>query len=128
MDQQDQEDQDDEVDQQDQEDRSDQEDQEGQGDQEDDEAVESTSESIPEKSYLVNYFRKLQARLSQEQYPSEYARGTFWIEPMMTYFLLKKTNKPEAHYQPRVFLWVPHLLLAKRLEELHCPTCKSNVQ
>ncbi|KAI8384209.1 hypothetical protein BD560DRAFT_385330, partial [Blakeslea trispora] len=64
------------------------------------------SDSLPEDSFLISSFQETQSRLSRENYPSEYARGTFWIEPMM----LKKNKKAESFYQPRIFLWIPHLL------------------
>ncbi|OBZ81588.1 hypothetical protein A0J61_10364, partial [Choanephora cucurbitarum] len=43
-------------------------------------------------SVLTEYFGGLQARLANEEYPSEYNNGTFWIEPMMTFFLFQKRD------------------------------------
>ncbi|KAI7875757.1 uncharacterized protein EV154DRAFT_606811 [Mucor mucedo] len=71
---------------------------------------------------------KIQARLSTEEYPSEYERGTFWIEPMMSYFIHKNNKKIEDIYQPRVFLWIPHLLIDEKLAGLCCPTCDSKIE
>ncbi|KAG2193510.1 hypothetical protein INT47_004745 [Mucor saturninus] len=76
---------------------------------EENEVEDFITDILPRGSYLASYFEKIQARLSTEEYPSEYERGTFWIEPMMSYFIHKNNKKIEDIYQPRVFLWIPHL-------------------
>ena len=86
------------------------------------------SDSLPEESVISLYLESIQNRLSREDYPSEYARGTFWIEPMMPFFMLKKNKKVESLYHPRVFLWIPHLLLSEGLAAIHCPCCKSKME
>ncbi|OBZ87400.1 hypothetical protein A0J61_04570 [Choanephora cucurbitarum] len=62
------------------------------------------SDSLPEESVISLYLESIQNRLSREDYPSEYARGTFWIEPMMPFFMLKKNKKVESLYHPRGLL------------------------
>ncbi|KAI8334041.1 hypothetical protein BD560DRAFT_414762 [Blakeslea trispora] len=66
-----------------------------------DQEEEFVSDSLPQDSFLISYFQKIQSRLCQEDCPSEYSRGTFWIEQMMPYFMLKKKKKIESFYQPR---------------------------
>ncbi|KAI8332327.1 hypothetical protein BD560DRAFT_441080 [Blakeslea trispora] len=94
----------------------------------DEDLEEFVSDNLPEDSHLSTYFESAQVRLSKESYPSKYARGTFWIEPMMSYFILKKNKKVESLYQPRIFLWIPHLLTEEGLKGLHCPSCDSRIE
>ncbi|KAF7720604.1 hypothetical protein EC973_007053, partial [Apophysomyces ossiformis] len=70
---------------------------------------------------LERYFLSIQNRLSQERYPTEYSLGTFWISPRSPFFALRNNAlDPDMLCHPRVFLWIPHLLVEKRLR---CPTC-----
>ncbi|KAI7896231.1 uncharacterized protein EV154DRAFT_492751 [Mucor mucedo] len=78
-------------------------------------SVETEEVEENEESYLASCFEKIQARLSAEEYPSEYERGTFWIEPMMCYFIHKNNKKIEDIYQPR-------------LAGLCCPTCDLKIE
>ncbi|OBZ82605.1 hypothetical protein A0J61_09343, partial [Choanephora cucurbitarum] len=86
------------------------------------------SVSLPEESATSLYLESIQNRLSREDYPSVYARGTFWIEPMMPFFMLKKNKKIEFLHHLQVFLWIPHLLLSEWLAAIHCPCCKSKME
>ncbi|KAG2212725.1 hypothetical protein INT47_000702 [Mucor saturninus] len=95
---------------------------------EENEVEDFITDILPRGSYLASYFEKIQARLSTEEYPSEYERGTFWIEPMMSYFIHKNNKKIEDIYQLRVFLWIPHLLIDEKLAGLCCPTCDSKIE
>ncbi|KAI7887063.1 uncharacterized protein EV154DRAFT_485029 [Mucor mucedo] len=81
---------------------------------------EEMNDVLPENSVLTEYFENLQIRLTNEGYPSEYNNGTFWIEPMMTFFALQSKKEINYLYRPRVFLWIPHLLLNKGLGRLRC--------
>ncbi|KAG2191880.1 hypothetical protein INT47_006471 [Mucor saturninus] len=65
---------------------------------EENEVEDFITDILPRGSYLASYFEKIQARLSTEEYPSEYERGTFWIEPMISYFTHKNNKKIEDIY------------------------------
>ena len=41
----------------------------------------------------------------------------------MAYFALKRGEKAEYLYRPRVFLWIPHVLIPNGLEGIRCPKC-----
>ncbi|KAG2207973.1 hypothetical protein INT47_010957 [Mucor saturninus] len=60
---------------------------------EENEVEDFITEILPRGSYLASYFEKIQARLSTEEYPSEYERGTFWFEPLMLWYLTKYYNR-----------------------------------
>ncbi|KAL9536874.1 hypothetical protein MBANPS3_012294 [Mucor bainieri] len=86
--------------------------------------VESSSSTTIPKAVLENYFDKIQTRLLSEPYPSEYSRGTFWITPKMPFFAIKDKLDVDHIYLPKVFLWVPHLLIPGGMSALRCPDCK----
>ncbi|KAG2216099.1 hypothetical protein INT45_001361 [Circinella minor] len=103
---------------------------------EEDEVIPNTIKSIENKlkSYnernngvLANYFSSIVNRIKVKDngYPSEYRRGTFWVEPKAPFFALREQNllNPTPLYYPRVFLWLPHLLIDKPLSCSE-PGCK----
>lgn len=75
---------------------------------------------------MERYFRSIQKRLVEQDLPEEYAKGTFWVEPPSPYFALRQNPlDPTMLYRPRVFLWMPHLLVENRLR---CPQCNANLE
>lgn len=68
------------------------------------EDVTDIADSLPKNSILFSYFESLQARLVAEPFPSEYDRGTFWIEPMAPFFAFRENRNVDYLYKPRVFL------------------------
>lgn len=54
------------------------------------------------------YFSRLQERLRREKVPKEYSLGTFWVVPDNT--------DPSSRYLPKVFLWLPHLLVSEPIQ------------
>ena len=62
-------------------------------------------------------------RIVKEGYPSEYCNGTFWVCPKDAYFTLIDDLNPNALYFPRIFLWLPHLLIDKLGKVLKCSRC-----
>jgi hypothetical protein len=82
-------------------------------------------ERIKDNTVLASYFETLQKRLSKENKPKEYEQGTFWVLPPQPFFALRQSRSPSQLYHPRVFLWLPHLLVS---ETLKCPDCKSNLR
>lgn len=102
---------------------------ESEDEDEDEDKDKDKAEAPAEDSFLYNYFESLQTRLSHKKHPSEYERGTFWIQPMQPFFDMNKHHKSVNYlYQPRVFLWLPHLLVNNGFRDLKCPTCKSNLE
>jgi hypothetical protein len=80
--------------------------------------------NIPLHSELHEYFKSIQARVSAEKTPHEYKDGTLWVEPPSPFFILRRQLDPAKLYHPRVFLWMPHLLID--MQRLKCPYCKSS--
>lgn len=76
--------------------------------------------SLPPESLLCKYFEKIQERLKLENKPSEYKRGTFWIEPMPPFFALKENKQNGYLYRSWYFSWIPHHLNDNGLEVLRC--------
>lgn len=83
-------------------------------------AQQESAESVPTNSVLWNYFKKIQNDVGQA-YPRVYKSGTFWIEPPLPFFALQQKLDPAALYLPRVFLWLPHLLIEG--DSIECPSC-----
>ncbi|MGB9152082.1 MAG: hypothetical protein WCD70_03235 [Alphaproteobacteria bacterium] len=101
------------------------------GEASDDENCEDT-EQTPEVAsepvgVLSEYFQNLQERLRKEDMPREYQNGTFWIVPKLPFFALRKSLTPEALYLPKVFLWIPHIVL-KSDHNLKCPSCSTDLE
>ncbi|KAG2191256.1 hypothetical protein INT47_006438 [Mucor saturninus] len=79
-------------------------------------------------SVLYIYFEEVQKKLTEETMPAEYNNGTFWIRPIQPFFALLKKKTVEYLYRPNIFSWIPHLLLSNKINDLHCPTCKSSIE
>ena len=77
---------------------------------------------------IQKYLSDVQKRIVSEKYPAEYNRGTFWVRPKDPYFALLDDLNPNGLYYPRIFLWIPHLLLEKLGKTLKCPTCNSDLK
>ncbi|CEP11895.1 hypothetical protein [Parasitella parasitica] len=86
---------------------------------------EEDMDNLPDGTDLTIYFEELQSRLAREGFPSEYTKETFWIEPVNSFFALMKCKSNKALYRPRVFLWLPHHLLANKMKDLQCPKCNN---
>lgn len=96
-------------------------------DDDNDEDMDDTAEYegdsyLPKHSLTSQYLRNLQIRVSKEQRPQEYKQGTFWVNPPSPFFSLEQIKWSQL-YQPRVFLWMPHLLIGD--QKLKCKTCNS---
>ena len=77
---------------------------------------------------IQKYLSDVQKRIVSEKYPAEYNRGTFWVRPKDPYFALLDDLNPNGLYYPRIFLWLPHLLLEKLGKTLKCPTCNYDLK
>lgn len=73
------------------------------------------------------YLKEIQDRIksnNKSKYgkAKEYHDGTFWVDKKDPAFILNSGGSldPTKLYQPRVFLWFPHLLVH---EKLRCPKC-----
>ncbi|KAG2191633.1 hypothetical protein INT47_000544, partial [Mucor saturninus] len=100
-------------------------------DGDDDESVTDEQEFLSgevQNGVLYHYFEEVQKRLTEEAMPAEYNNSTFWIRPMQPFFALLKNKPVEYLYRPDIFLWIPHLLLNNKINDLHCPTCKSPIK
>ncbi|KAL9536766.1 hypothetical protein MBANPS3_012384 [Mucor bainieri] len=53
--------------------------------------ADTSNKELP-SNVLERYFSEIQTRLQEEDYPSEYTRGTFWITPKMPFFALKSKH------------------------------------
>lgn len=76
-------------------------------------------------STISQYLKKLQSGIKTNETPSAYRNGTFWIYPNQAFFALRKKVSPTALYLPRVFLWLPHLLVD--IKNIKCPSCKNSL-
>ncbi|KAI8136691.1 hypothetical protein BJV82DRAFT_704693 [Fennellomyces sp. T-0311] len=90
-----------------------------------DEDVNGNPDAAPKDSPISKYLSQIQADLREQEYLEVYKNGGFWILPPMPFFALKKKLDPTTCYLPRVFLWIPHILVHKRLS---CPECKVNLR
>ena len=82
----------------------------------------------PSDSVIAQYIKtKVQDPLAKSPRgtrPKQYQDGTYWVHPKMPSFALETGANPNKLYFPRVFVWLPHYLLAKG-DRLHCPYCDS---
>ena len=68
------------------------------------------------EAYLASVKDKVVQELNGNALPLIYQSGSFWIHPPDAYFGLSNSTKssgglaPLPLYQPRVFVWLPHLL------------------
>ena len=72
---------------------------------------------------IRKYLYDVHNRIVKEGYPTEYRNGTFWVRPKDAYFALIDYLNPNALYFPRIFLWLPHLVIDKLGKVLKCPKC-----
>ena len=72
---------------------------------------------------IRKYLSDVHNRIVKEGYPTEYRNGTFWVRPKDAYFALIDYLNPNALYFPRIFLWLPHLVIDKLGKVLKCPKC-----
>ncbi|KAI8140943.1 hypothetical protein BJV82DRAFT_690497 [Fennellomyces sp. T-0311] len=90
-------------------------------------SAEDRADREQKESILRAYFEEIQERIKVKDgdEPREYRAGKFWVEPKDPFFALRDGLDPSKLYQPRVFLWFPHLLV-KKIKPLKCPTCQSS--
>ena len=107
----------------------------------------SLTTAVKKKQFVHKYFLSIQSRVVEEtkeddnKLPSEYRRGTFWILPPDPFFALHNPTTeilalredesfdydPVMLYLPKVFLWIPHLLVDDRLKCTH-PNCSGKLK
>ncbi|KAF7371680.1 hypothetical protein MVEN_00024200 [Mycena venus] len=87
------------------------------------EALKPPSTSILH-AYLLNAWSRISDEISAHGQPKCYSRGDLWDRPKHPIFVLKdaivnpRGFKPDALYHLDIFVWLPHLLVAKT--ELKC--------
>ncbi|KAF7354259.1 hypothetical protein MVEN_01113900 [Mycena venus] len=87
------------------------------------EALKPPSTSILH-AYLLNAWSRISDEISAHGQPKCYSRGDLWDRPKHPIFILKdaivnpRGFKPDALYHLDIFVWLPHLLVAKT--ELKC--------
>lgn len=91
--------------------------------------IEDTITSIPENGWLDKYLSEVQDMVKDQDsakgQPENYSQGKYyWIIPGNASLVLQGTLDPTTLYLPKVFIWLPHRLLKKKLT---CPTCKAEI-
>ncbi|KAF7350312.1 hypothetical protein MVEN_01335500 [Mycena venus] len=77
------------------------------------------------QAYLDRIQKEVHAQIEgKHRKPDCYRSGTFWIRPVNNWFALEKNkDSPEALYYPRVFVWVPNVLMPLDFE-FDCIYCE----
>ena len=82
-----------------------------------------TPEGVVE-AYLDDIQGQVHAQIEGNKMPDCYRNETFWIYRRDTWFeLSEKKDSPKALYYPRVFVWVPTVLMPKDFE-FNCIFCE----
>jgi hypothetical protein len=77
------------------------------------------------QAYLDRIQKEVHAQIEgKHKMPDCYLNGTFWIRPRDNWFALHcNKDSLEALYYPRVFVWVPHVLMPLDFE-FRCIYCE----
>jgi hypothetical protein len=115
-------------DESDPEDSEDDADEDDAGEGEEDDAAGSSARSGPHALYFESIQKRVVNELKHAQrraWPTEYKTGNFWIPRPSPFFILQKGLDPSELYKPKVFLWMPHLLIPEK--SLKCPCCEADL-
>jgi len=86
--------------------------------------------STPENSAIDKYLTAIQNRLKGGEIPAEYRLKTYWVPVQFEGFDYDIKTDPEIFYRPRVFIWLPDLLISRTSSNvgkrhIKCPECKT---
>ncbi|KAI9260268.1 hypothetical protein EDC94DRAFT_648927 [Helicostylum pulchrum] len=86
--------------------------------------------STCEDSFVSKYLASIQNRLKGGVMPLEYQKKTYWVDVECEGFDYDTRTNPDIFYRPRVFIWLPDLLISYKISGtgkryLKCPECKT---
>ncbi|KAI9493017.1 hypothetical protein BDB00DRAFT_788249 [Zychaea mexicana] len=78
--------------------------------------------------YLLDIQKQVVDDVRQYGEPRQYKNKSFWIYPSDAFFVLREKLDPKMLYLPRIFIWIPHILVKHFQVTLKCVSCNGELK